>query len=95
MSLSLGVDTGGTFTDAVIVDRSSRKILSAAKALTTKEDLFKGITSAIDQCLENKNISFLEMRSQSSVFQPLWRPMPSQKGTVDPFVKSLSGTTQK
>ena len=58
MSLSLGVDTGGTFTDAVIVDRSSRKILSAAKALTTKEDLFKGITSAIDQCLENKNISF-------------------------------------
>ena len=53
MSLSLGVDTGGTFTDAVIVDRSNRKILSASKSLTTKEDLFQGISSAISQCLED------------------------------------------
>ena len=52
MSLSLGVDTGGTFTDAVVVDRSTRRILSASKSLTTKKNLFEGIFSAINQCLE-------------------------------------------
>ncbi|MDF2685219.1 MAG: dihydropyrimidinase [Clostridia bacterium] len=46
--ISLGIDTGGTYTDAVIFDFLSKKILSKAKALTTKDDLSKGIGNALD-----------------------------------------------
>ncbi len=53
MSLSLGVDTGGTYTDAVLVDRTTKKIVSAAKSLTTRKNLFLGIFSAIDLCLKD------------------------------------------
>lgn len=53
MSLSLGVDTGGTYTDAVLVDRTTKEIVSAAKALTTRKNLFLGIFSAIDSCLHD------------------------------------------
>jgi N-methylhydantoinase A/oxoprolinase/acetone carboxylase beta subunit len=53
MNLSLGVDTGGTFTDAVVVNRTNGQILASAKSLTTKQDLFKGIFSAISLCIED------------------------------------------
>ena len=49
MSFILGMDTGGTYTDGVIVDSADRKILCKAKALTTKEDLTKGIGNCIEQ----------------------------------------------
>lgn len=39
----IGIDTGGTYTDAVIYDFETRKIRAAAKSLTTREDLKKGI----------------------------------------------------
>lgn len=52
MDLTLGIDTGGTYTDAVLVDLYSRKIISCAKALTTKENLFTGISSSIVQCIK-------------------------------------------
>ncbi|MBU0464022.1 MAG: hydantoinase/oxoprolinase family protein, partial [Proteobacteria bacterium] len=52
MSLSLGVDTGGTYTDAVLVDRATKEIVSTAKSLTTRKNLFLGIFSAIDLCLK-------------------------------------------
>lgn len=48
MRIGIGIDTGGTYTDAVIYDFSDRKILSAAKALTTKNDLSVGIKNALD-----------------------------------------------
>ena len=44
----IGIDTGGTFTDAVIYDFDGARIVAAAKALTTKEDLSKGILEALD-----------------------------------------------
>ncbi|MBC5648987.1 hydantoinase/oxoprolinase family protein [Christensenella tenuis] len=47
MKLGIGIDTGGTYTDAVIYDFNSKKILAAAKALTTKEDLSVGIENAM------------------------------------------------
>lgn len=53
MSLILGIDTGGTYTDGVIVDASTREILYKSKALTTKQDL----TAGIIQCLENLTFS--------------------------------------
>ena len=45
----LGVDAGGTYTDAVIYDFPRKTILSKGKALTTKSDLKKGILRSIDQ----------------------------------------------
>ena len=47
MSLVLGIDTGGTYTDGVLVDREKRQIISKAKALTTRENLAVGITNVI------------------------------------------------
>lgn len=48
MSLALGIDTGGTYTDAVIIDYETGRVIAAAKSLTTKHDLALGITRAID-----------------------------------------------
>jgi N-methylhydantoinase A/oxoprolinase/acetone carboxylase beta subunit len=38
-SLFLGIDTGGTFTDGVLLDPVTRKVLRTAKVLTTHHDL--------------------------------------------------------
>jgi N-methylhydantoinase A/oxoprolinase/acetone carboxylase beta subunit len=46
-SLKLGIDTGGTYTDAVLVDADNR-VLAAAKALTTHHELTSGIGQALD-----------------------------------------------
>ena len=48
MKTGIGIDTGGTYTDAVIYDFESGRVLSSAKALTTKQDLAVGIIGAID-----------------------------------------------
>lgn len=47
MALSLGIDTGGTYTDAVLVDHVSGRVVAGAKALTTRHDLGLGIAGAI------------------------------------------------
>ncbi len=58
MSLSLGVDTGGTYTDAVIVNRTTKEIVATAKSITTRKNLFQGIFSAIDSCLNEISEQF-------------------------------------
>jgi len=47
----LGIDTGGTYTDAVLLDERQR-VCASAKALTTHEDLARGIARAVDEVLE-------------------------------------------
>lgn len=51
MAIFLGVDTGGTYTDAVLLDEASQKVLAQAKALTSRPDLSEGIGGAIDAVL--------------------------------------------
>jgi len=48
MEYSLGIDTGGTFTDAVLLD-AERRVVASAKSLTTRFDLAQGIAGALDQ----------------------------------------------
>lgn len=48
MKLGIGIDTGGTYTDAVIYNFETKEILGTAKSLTTKNDLSIGILGAID-----------------------------------------------
>ena len=48
MAYSLGIDTGGTFTDAVLLD-DRKHVVASAKSLTTRFDLAQGIAGALDQ----------------------------------------------
>ena len=48
MKIGIGIDTGGTYTDAVAFDFESGNVMGSAKSLTTKEDLTVGILGALD-----------------------------------------------
>ena len=47
MAVALGIDTGGTYTDAVLVDQLSGAVMAGAKALTTHQDLSIGVGEAV------------------------------------------------
>ncbi len=47
MKLGLGIDTGGTYTDAVIIDMTTNEVLSKAKSLTTHHDLAIGLVQSV------------------------------------------------
>ena len=64
MSLIMGIDTGGTFTDTVIWDAEHKKVIAKSKVFTTGTDLSVGIKSGISalnfddfQLIEQVNIS--------------------------------------
>jgi len=46
-SYLIGVDTGGTYTDAAIIEAQGHRVVTSAKSLTTKGDLAIGVTLAI------------------------------------------------
>ncbi|KJZ21180.1 hydantoinase/oxoprolinase N-terminal domain-containing protein [Loktanella sp. S4079] len=56
MAFLLGVDTGGTYTDAVVFDELADQVVATAKALTTRPDLSLGIAAAIDAALAEANV---------------------------------------
>lgn len=43
----IGIDTGGTYTDGVLLDYRSRRVMASAKTLTTREDLTIGIIEVL------------------------------------------------
>lgn len=51
--IGLGIDTGGTCTDAVIYDLAQNTVLASAKTPTTKEDLKTGIRNVLDRLPQN------------------------------------------
>ncbi len=63
MKYSLGIDAGGTYTDAVILRDSDGEIVDTIKARTTYPDLLIGIQNALD----GLNQSYLENVSLVSV----------------------------
>ncbi len=48
MTLVLGIDTGGTYTDGVLLDHETKEVVATSKTLTTHHDLTIGILEAID-----------------------------------------------
>lgn len=48
MKPAIGIDTGGTCTDAILYDFDTGKVLGQNKALTTYDDLTRGILAALD-----------------------------------------------
>ncbi len=55
MSYGLGIDTGGTYTDAVIVKDGS-EVVASGKALTTRHDLSEGIGNAVSSVLAQADV---------------------------------------
>lgn len=43
----IGIDTGGTYTDAVALDAAAHTVIATAKSLTTKGDLAVGVTQSL------------------------------------------------
>ena len=52
MTIGLGIDTGGTYTDAVLIDLDIKHVLAYAKALTTRHDLSLGIKEAVESVMK-------------------------------------------
>ena len=57
MTLMLGVDTGGTYTDAVVLDEATDRVLAKAKALTSRPDLALGVGTAIDAAIAGAGVA--------------------------------------
>jgi N-methylhydantoinase A/oxoprolinase/acetone carboxylase beta subunit len=47
----IGIDTGGTYTDAVVIEQQGQRILASAKSITTKGDLAIGVGLAMANAL--------------------------------------------
>jgi len=54
----LGIDVGGTFTDAVVIDAG--EVIAQAKAPTTHRDLLSGVLAAMDQALDGVDVGRLQ-----------------------------------
>ena len=60
MAILLGVDTGGTYTDAVLI-RDEEVVLARAKALTTRHDLAVGVGEAVRSVLAASDVDAAEI----------------------------------
>ena len=60
----LGLDVGGTFTDAVIID--GHRVVASAKRRTTKDNLMQGIGEALDAVLDSCDTSNVEQVTLST-----------------------------
>lgn len=56
MAVLLGIDTGGTYTDAVLIDEAEDRVMASAKALTSRPDLAIGVAAAIDAVLAEADV---------------------------------------
>ena len=56
MAIMLGVDTGGTYTDAVLI-KNETEVIASAKALTTHFDLEIGVGNAVSAVLNQSGIA--------------------------------------
>ena len=61
-TLGLGIDTGGTFTDAAIIDMETMEILTKAKSPTTYQDLSVGLLGAVDGVIASGKFSVDEIK---------------------------------
>ena len=66
-NISLGIDAGGTYTDAVLIDSDSNAILESGKALTTYPNPLGGIRNVLDR-LNPKMLKDVRLLSVSTTF---------------------------
>ncbi|NND93089.1 MAG: hydantoinase/oxoprolinase family protein [Granulosicoccus sp.] len=65
MGLQLGLDTGGTYTDAVLVD-DDKQVLASAKSLTTHGNLIEGLRGAVAGVVSPGNARQIDLVSLST-----------------------------
>lgn len=63
---TISVDTGGTFTDLILSD--SDRVLGLYKASTTQDDLFVGISAAIELAAEENGLTLEGLLAETKVF---------------------------
>ncbi|MCL2862707.1 MAG: hydantoinase/oxoprolinase family protein [Methanimicrococcus sp.] len=66
-NLSLGIDAGGTYTDAALADMDAREIIQSEKALTTYPDPLGGIQNVLDM-LDAESLKKVKLLSVSTTF---------------------------
>ena len=65
MGYQLGLDTGGTYTDAVLVD-DDLNVLASAKSLTTHNNLIEGLRGAVEGLVTSVELSDISLVSLST-----------------------------
>lgn len=63
---TISVDTGGTFTDLVLADQD--QIIGLFKSSTTPDDLFVGITGAIEKAADHVGLAIADLLAATKVF---------------------------
>ncbi|MBN2046251.1 MAG: hydantoinase/oxoprolinase family protein [Anaerolineaceae bacterium] len=76
----LGIDTGGTFTDGVLLDAADRKVIRVTKTLTTHEDLSICVLKALDDLLPEdaeqvKLVSISTTLATNAIVEGKFRPV--------------------
>jgi N-methylhydantoinase A/oxoprolinase/acetone carboxylase beta subunit/N-methylhydantoinase B/oxoprolinase/acetone carboxylase alpha subunit len=66
MPLTISVDTGGTFTDIVVVDDGGD--LTLGKALTTPQRAFEGMRNALEAAAAERNTTLDKLLQRTSLF---------------------------
>jgi N-methylhydantoinase A/acetone carboxylase, beta subunit len=94
MQYSLGIDAGGTYTDAVLVRDTDGAIVDSNKSLTTYPDLHPGIKNAIDglnpEYLKNvKLVSVSTTLSTNTILEGTGFPVALILIGAHPFEKQL------
>ena len=74
MTYLLGIDTGGTYTDAIL--RDEEDVIASAKSLTTRHDLPKALARLRPQPFSLLASMRVTLRWPRSL--PLWRQMPGR-----------------
>lgn len=54
---AIGIDTGGTYTDTVVVNCTDSSVIATAKSPTTHHDLSLGLASSLDKAMQGSGIS--------------------------------------
>jgi len=61
----VGIDTGGTYTDGVLMDYRTRRVVASGKTLTTRANLAEGVITVL-KMLEIKNPANVKLVGISS-----------------------------
>ena len=65
MGYQLGLDTGGTYTDAVLLD-ADQQVLATGKSLTTHDDLVSGLRAVVDKVVSDEHASRIQLVALST-----------------------------
>lgn len=66
MSYIIAVDSGGTFTDTIVVDSAGR--VTAAKAASTPDDFARGVLNSVTLAAERLGLSLEQLLAQATLF---------------------------